>query len=95
MEFVTEVIMQSVTEVNTESVTEVNTESVTESSSILTTEETTEQVSKGSMTDTDTEPDLELTEDDHAELTDTSDDYKDFMPDVSELENSTSPGNHR
>ena len=72
-----------------------NTESVTESSSISTTEKTTEQMSKGSMTDTDTEPDLELTEDDDAELTDTSDDYKDFMPDVSELENSTSPGNHR
>ena len=52
-------------------------------------------MSKGSMTDTDTEPDLEFTEDDDAELTDTSDDYKDFMPDVSELENSTSPGNHR
>ena len=52
-------------------------------------------MSKGSMTDTDIEPDLELTEDDDAELTDTSDDYKDFKPDVSELENSTSPGNHR
>ena len=79
---------ESVTEESPESVTEENKESVTEG------EENTDSDTDEDMTKSDLESDFELTGD-NADLSDSSDDYKDFMPDVSELKNSSSPGNDR